>query len=76
MASKTVCTMTADIPGEPSTGFYGETVTISFEGGYLLEEKADEKHLIDAAKAFALELYGENVYVNLFDEQGNEIWMR
>ena len=41
MASKTVCTMTADIPGEPSTGFYGE-----------------------------------HVYVNLFDEQGNEIWMR
>lgn len=76
MASKTVCTMTADIPGEPSAGFYGETVTISFEGGYLLEEKTDEKHLIDAAKAFALELYGENVYVNLFDEQGNEIWMR
>ncbi len=76
MASKTVCTMTADIPGEPSAGFYGETVTISFEGGYLLEEKADEKHLIDAVKAFALELYGEHVYVNLFDEQGNEIWMR
>ena len=76
MASKTVCTMTADIPGEQSSGFYGETVTISFDGGYLLEEKADQTHLINAAKAFALELYGEHVYVNLFDEQGKEIWMR
>ncbi len=76
MASKTVCTMTADIPGEPSAGFYGETVTISFDGGYLLEGKADQTHLINATKAFALELYGEHVYVNLFDEQGNEIWMR
>ena len=76
MASKTVCTMTADIPGEPSAGFYGETVTISFDGGYLLEEKADQTHLINAVKAFALELYGEHVYVNLFDEQGDEIWMR
>lgn len=76
MASKTVCTMTADIPGEPSAEFYGETVMISFDGGYLLEEKADQTHLINAVKAFALELYGEHVYVNLFDEQGDEIWMR
>lgn len=69
--TKVVCSVVATVPGE-----YGDTITITFDAGYCIESREDEKHLIDTVKSFVSDTHGEESYVSLFDEHGNEIWVR
>lgn len=73
MKQKVVCSVIAEIVGDPSVGLFGETVTISFDGGYVIEEEGDRRYLIGETKAYLSNLFGDDVRVWLYDEDGNEL---
>lgn len=76
MKSETVCSVIVEIPGDPTVGIFGETVTISFDSGYVIDNKEEQAYLVQEVKDFLNNLYGENVVVYLFDEHGNEVWIK
>ncbi len=66
----------ARIPGDPTIGIYDSDIRFVFEDGYMIDNKADEKDLIESVRDFAMNRYGDCGIICLFDANGNEVWIR
>jgi hypothetical protein len=71
---KIVCRAVAVVPGDESVGLFPMEIALSFDDGYYLNEKEDERNLIMSFRDFIMNIYGEQPNVYLFDAEGFDVW--